>query len=109
MVSAIRRVRPEPSRPITSDGDEFVFNSEVGTNPLIAASITSLNGWDQVSLRLQDLTNDGTSATATFLAQEEESFDAETDHVAETVTGLAFEESGMLFGDAYTADPLAIA
>ncbi|SFN82972.1 hypothetical protein SAMN04487859_109157 [Roseovarius lutimaris] len=94
---------------VTSLGDEFEFNSEVGTNPLVAASISTYNGPDSASLRLSDLTDDGTTATATFLAQEEESLDAETWHGAEEVTGLAFADSGTLYGLEYVADMMVFA
>ena len=81
-----------------STPDAFVFNSDIGTDPLIAASMVSFNGPDTANLRLGEIMDDGTSATANFVIGEEVTFDAETFHNVEDVTGLAFDSSGLLMG-----------
>ena len=47
--------------------DEFVFNSDIGTTPLIAASMTTFNGSDTANIRLTSLADDGSAATASFV------------------------------------------
>jgi|GEM_PF-2740237 len=81
-----------------STPDAFVFNSDMGTDPLIAATISSFNGPDTANLRLAGLTDDGTSATASFVIGEENTLDTETFHNVEDITGLAFDTSGLLMG-----------
>jgi hypothetical protein len=87
-------------------GDEFEFNAKVGTNPLISAVISTFTGPDSANLRLDELSHDGTSATARFVVQEDQSFDSEVQHREEGVTGLAFEEAGILSGVDYSLDLL---
>ena len=96
-------------RTVTEKVDTFDFNLDVGTNPLIAATVASFYGADTVNLRLQDLVNDGTSATAKFVLSEETSLDTETAHLPEEVTGIAFDSSGLLMGVDMMADSLIFA
>ncbi len=74
------------------------LDAEVGTDPLISAVLASTYGIDPAALRLADLSDDGVNATAQFIAQEDRSLDAERAHATEIVTGLAFEEAGLLTG-----------
>ena len=86
---------------VNHEGGAFTFDETVGLDPLIAAGISSFNGPDTATLRLDDLTDDGTAATASFLAQEEQSLDAEVVHAPEDVSGVAFDSVGLL-----TAPPM---
>ncbi len=83
---------------VTDDPTAFPFTPDVGTDPLISAVLASFEGSNPANLRLAELTDDGTSATAEFVAYEERSLDHEMNHVAERVTGLAFAHSGVLTG-----------
>ncbi len=82
---------------VSSKRDDFTFDSQLGTNVLVAGSITTYNDDDPVTLRLTNLTDDGSAATAEFLAQEERSLDSETAHAGEAVSGIAFESAGILY------------
>jgi hypothetical protein len=81
---------------VNHEGGSFAFDAGVGLDPLISAGIASFNGPDTATLRLNDLVNDGTRATADFLVQEEQSLDQEIWHAAEDVSGVAFESAGLL-------------
>lgn len=81
-----------------STPDAFEFNDDIGTDPLIAATLASFNDHDTANLRLAGLTDDGTSAIASFVVGEEYTLDAETFHNFEDITGLAFDTSGLLMG-----------
>lgn len=90
--------------------DAFVFNSEVGTTPLIAASMTTFYGTDTANIRMTSLTDDGSVATASFMVSEEHTLDDEMRHTyQEEVTGIAFADSGLLMGVEFTEDPLMLA
>lgn len=89
--------------------DEFVFNSDIGTTPLIAASMTTFNGSDTANIRLTSLADDGSAATASFVVSEEFTLDDEMLHVQEEVTGIAFADSGLLMGFEFAEDPLMLA
>ena len=90
-------------------GERFVFDEEIGTDPLISGMISSYNGADPTVLRLAAEGNDGTAAWADFVAYEEESLDDEMWHIPEEVSGLAFEEEGLLTGIGLSVvDDLAI-
>ncbi|MEQ8652101.1 MAG: hypothetical protein RIC87_06520 [Kiloniellales bacterium] len=84
---------------VTSNPTDFAFVPDVGTEPLVSAILASYNGPNTANLRLSDLDDDGTSATAQFIAYEEQSLNSEMAHVAEQVTGLAFEHAGLLTGE----------
>lgn len=86
--------------------DEFEFVSDVGAAPLVAAAMSTFNGSDTANLRMAGVVDNGIAATASFFIQEEVSLDQEVFHVLENVTGMAFEESGVLMGDAYVSDAL---
>ena len=81
---------------VDHDGFVFDFDEEVGTDPLIAANMASYFGWDTTVLRLGEVTDDGTSASAEFIAQEEQSADTEMWHVKEDLGGIAFDQAGLL-------------
>lgn len=81
---------------VSHEGGSYTFDEAVGLDPLISAGLASFNGPDTATLRLTDLTNDGTAATADFLAQEEQSLDDEIWHAPEDVSGVAFESAGLL-------------
>lgn len=68
----------------------------VGPAPLVAGMVSSFNGSDPVTTRLESVSNDGVSATAHFIAQEEQSDDAEIWHAPEDISGLAFDSAGLL-------------
>ncbi|MCA0922175.1 H-type lectin domain-containing protein [Pseudooceanicola nanhaiensis] len=87
-------------RTVSSTPTEFEFAADVGTAPLISADLASYYGGDAANLRLADLTSDGTTATAEFVAYEEVSHDLEMDHFAEVVNGIAFDSAGLLLGSA---------
>ncbi|RBI84900.1 hypothetical protein DRV85_09505 [Rhodosalinus halophilus] len=80
------------------EAGSFTFDSDIGLDPLISAGISTYNGPDPAVLRLAELTNDGTAATAEFIVQEERSNDVETWHMQETVSGVAFDQAGLLTG-----------
>jgi hypothetical protein len=84
----------------------YAFDADLGLDPLVSAVLASFNGADTANLRLGGVSNDGLVATADFLVYEEKSRDAETSHVAEEVTGLAFASAGLLTGSEVFADSL---
>lgn len=81
---------------ITDAPTPFSFEEEIGTDPLVSAVLSSFNGPNPATLRLGDLTDDGLAATALFVAHEEKSLDSEITHLAEEVSGFAFEAAGLL-------------
>lgn len=83
---------------VNSDGGSITLDESVGVDPLVAAFLSSVNGKDPVTLRQTGMTDDGVSATISYLAQEEQSFDEETGHRLEDLHGLAFEQAGLLTG-----------
>ncbi|UWR26753.1 hypothetical protein K3757_02140 [Sulfitobacter sp. S223] len=91
---------------VNHTADEFEFQSDIGTDPIVAATIASFNGKDTANLRMTDLVNDGTSATASFMISEETTLGDEVMHVNEEVTGVAFETSGFLSGFDYVEDSM---
>ena len=76
--------------------DAFVFNSGMGTDPLIAITTSSFNGPDTANLSPAGLTADGVWATASFLWGEEATLDAELFHIVEEITDRAVDNSGLL-------------
>lgn len=74
------------------------FDAALGLDPLISAAMNTTNGTDPAVLRLTSLVDDGTAATASFLVQEEKSFDTEVRHNLETIGGIAFDQAGLLTG-----------
>ena len=85
-------------------GFEFTFDSALGSDPIIAAHISSFYGPNTANLRLVDVTADSFAATAEFLVKEESSLDAEQWHVLEDLNGLAFSGAGILQGEAIVDD-----
>ena len=81
-------------RKVDDDGTVFEFASAVGGAPRLAAGLASFFGPDTSNLRLADLG----SGSATFVADEEQSADSETNHTTEDVAGLAFEADALLTG-----------
>ncbi|MGG7564998.1 H-type lectin domain-containing protein [Rhodovulum sp. DZ06] len=96
------------SNSVTDFGDAFSFDEAVGTDPLISAGLTSYNGADPANLRIADVIDDGTNATALWFAQEDQSADAETSHWPETASGLAFETAGLLTATEVFLDTLVV-
>ncbi|WP_145963012.1 hypothetical protein [Mangrovicoccus ximenensis] len=92
-----------------SEPTPWSFAEEVGTDPLVAAILTSFAGQDPANLRMARMEDDGSAATAWFVASEETTYDAETAHNAETINGLAFASEGLLAGTAYGVDELIFA
>jgi hypothetical protein len=83
------------SGPTVDDGGgEFDFAAALGATPLIAAGIASFFGAEPANLRLDDLS----SGTATFIAREDLSADAERSHASEVAAGIAFADEGLLTG-----------
>jgi len=81
---------------VSHAGGSFTFDEAVGLDPLVSAGIASFFGADPAILRLNELSDDGSVATADFLAQEEKSADDELWHALEDVSGIAFETAGLL-------------
>lgn len=88
---------------VTHEPSAFQFEADVGTDPLVAAILASYNGPDPANLRLSGIYDDGVNATAEFVVAEEKSLDSEIRHLAEDVSGLAFETSGLLTGTIHDA------
>jgi hypothetical protein len=82
------------------------LDAAVGLDPLVAGLIASVNGVDTVATRLTSVTNDGTSAIANFIAQEDRSADNEIGHTPEDISGMAFESAGLLRGEMFVDDML---
>jgi len=78
--------------------DAFVFNSGMGTDPLIAVTTSSFIGPDTANLGLAGLTGDGVWATSSFLLGEEAALDAETFQIVGEITDMAFDSSTLLVG-----------
>ncbi|WP_146348278.1 H-type lectin domain-containing protein [Phaeobacter marinintestinus] len=89
------------------NGDSFTFDASLGTDVLVSASMNTMNGRDPAVLRITEMSDDGTSATVEFVAQEEQSLDDEVWHKAETVAGLAFGGAGILIGSETVAAPMS--
>jgi glucose/arabinose dehydrogenase len=79
---------------VTDQPTRLALDASVGPEPLVAASLTSTNGPNPATLRRRGL-DDG---NVWFSVQEERSLDAETTHVPETVSGVAFDGEGLLTG-----------
>lgn len=89
---------------VTDTRSSFDFAAELGADPLVAGMLTSYNESDTALLRFAGISDDGTSTTAQFFAQEEESADKEIAHIGESMNGWAFSQSGLLNGVAPEAD-----
>ncbi|MDV7144278.1 hypothetical protein R3X27_16455 [Tropicimonas sp. TH_r6] len=87
----------ETGEVVTHAPTEFTFDEAVGTNPLIAASITTYVGDNAISLKLSDMVVEDDTSIASFFLQEEQTWDDELAHVPENVTGIAFSDSGLLY------------
>ncbi len=93
---------------VTHVPTDFTLDAAVGTDPLIAASVTTYIGDNPVALKLAELTVDSDDiATACFFLQEEQSKDVELAHVPENVTGIAFSEAGLLYSATYEQSMLS--
>ncbi|MBY6005603.1 hypothetical protein KUV62_16890 [Salipiger bermudensis] len=84
----------------------FTFDESLGTDPLVSGILSSYHGWDTANLRLVDMEDDGSAATAYFMASEERTLDNETEHNPEDVAGLAFEGAAVLYGETYVVDEM---
>ncbi len=85
---------------------DVALDAALGLDPLVAGLVASFNGADAVATRLKSVSNDGTSATATFIAQEDRSADNEIGHIPEDISGMAFESAGLLRGEMFVDDIL---
>lgn len=82
--------------PVDDSADSFVFNQTFTGAPVVIADMQTTNGADTATLRLTDLDANGLS----LFVQEEQSADAELDHISEAAGYVALEE-GLIYLDTF--------
>jgi len=82
------------SGPLTGTPNAFSFTRDLGADPVVLAHMPTFNGSDPATVRGQG----ATSTAFTAIAQEDQSQDAELNHVAEGVAFFATTSTGVLMG-----------
>ena len=73
---------------------DIMFNDHLDELPQLLTSLSSTNGANTATVRVDNLDEDG----ASLMVQEDQSLDSEVDHYGETIDVFAIEGSGQLLG-----------